>query len=189
MVSFRSQVSAALAAYEPTSDEIGQFAAMQQLAQSAADVLSPRWFAPGHFTVSGFVTDPALAAMVLIRHRRLDRWLQPGGHIEPVDATLVSALVREMKEETGLTDLAPEQPELFDVDVHTVPPYGGQPAHRHYDLRFHLMTRSADLGVSEDVDGAAWVALDDVEHWTDDQSVLRTVRKLCALRTRWLDSR
>lgn len=39
--------------------------------------------------------------VLLIHHRKLDKWIPPGGHIE-ADETPDEALVREMKEELGL---------------------------------------------------------------------------------------
>ncbi|MEN8041330.1 MAG: hypothetical protein ABFR95_07475, partial [Actinomycetota bacterium] len=52
----------------------------------------PMWprseFEPGHFTASGFVTSPDGEALLLIHHGKLDRWLQPGGHIDPEDASV-----------------------------------------------------------------------------------------------------
>ncbi len=75
---------------------------MSVLARSPGDVLSSMHFDPGHFTASGFVTDPTNSRMLVIHHRRLDMWLQPGGHVEPTDPTLLAAAVREVLEETGV---------------------------------------------------------------------------------------
>jgi len=148
---------------------------MRTLACDGGDVLSATWFDPGHFTVSGFVTDQSISSLVLIHHRRHRRWLQPGGHIDPEDATLVEALRREIAEETGVTELAPERPALFDVDIHDIPARGEQPPHLHLDLRFHVVTRTTELAPSPEVAGAEWVTLGNVVRWTDDLSVLRLI--------------
>ena len=60
-------------------------------------------FVPGHFTASGFVVSPDGSSLLLIHHRRLDRWLQPGGHIDPEDASPIAAAAREVTEETGVS--------------------------------------------------------------------------------------
>ena len=61
----------------------------------------------GHLTVSGFIFSRDGDSVLMLRHRALGRWLQPGGHLEPSDPSLAYALFREVCEETGLaaTDL------------------------------------------------------------------------------------
>ena len=39
---------------------------------------------------------------VKIRHKTLDKWLLPGGHIEPEDSSLLGASLRELEEEAGI---------------------------------------------------------------------------------------
>lgn len=86
-----------------------------------------------HVTGSAFVV--GRRGVVLLRHRRLGIWLQPGGHIDPGETPWEAAL-REAREETGL-DLAPidfdapGRPRLAHVDVHA----GGR-GHTHLDLRY-----------------------------------------------------
>ncbi len=169
-----------LETYVATPAESRDLAEMLALARSPHDVLSRYWFDPGHFTISGFVTDAAVSHLVLIHHGKLGAWLQPGGHIEPDDVTLAATLTREIEEETGLRDLTPASPALFDVDVHRIPAHGSEPAHRHFDLRFHLAAPMDDLAATDEVIGAAWVPLAEVASWTDDRSVRRAVAKLLA---------
>ncbi len=90
---------------------------------------------PVHVTGSGIVT--GRRGVVLLRHRRLGVWLQPGGHIDPGE-TPWDAARRESEEETGLavafTDVLPDGvPLLVHVDVHA----GGK-GHTHLDLRYLL---------------------------------------------------
>src|SRR5436189_3883564 len=58
-------------------------------------------FTPGHITTSGLVLSPAADRILILHHRRLDRWLLPGGHVEPGDPTLDAAPAREVFEENG----------------------------------------------------------------------------------------
>ena len=55
-----------------------------------------------HFTGSAIVVDEAGARTLLVHHAKSGAWFQPGGHIEPGDATLAEAALREAREETGL---------------------------------------------------------------------------------------
>ena len=52
-----------------------------------------------HFTVTGFIVHKNKVA--LHWHKHVKKWLPPGGHIE-IDEDPVSAVHREVKEETGL---------------------------------------------------------------------------------------
>jgi hypothetical protein len=89
---------------------------------------------PGHFTGSAWLVDRTGQRVLLTHHRKLDRWLQLGGHADG-DGDLAGVALREAEEESGLTDLVVE-PEIFDLDRHVIPARGNEPEHWHYDVRF-----------------------------------------------------
>lgn len=92
----------------------------------------------GHMTASAWVLDRTHTHAAMIHHRKLDRWLQPGGHVEDGDASWWAASQREVSEEIGLTQFLAQDDDshLFDVDVHAIPARGDVPTHFHYDIRF-----------------------------------------------------
>jgi len=98
----------------------------------------PRWWdrenTRGHVTASAWVIDPDDRSILLVHHRKLDRWLQPGGHLED-EQSIHAAAEREAREETGLTDLRWRTTNIFDLDIHTIPERQGFPAHQHFDVR------------------------------------------------------
>jgi 8-oxo-dGTP pyrophosphatase MutT (NUDIX family) len=115
-------------------DERGNVAATLALIDSPAPC-SRGTFTPGHLTASGFVINIEARRVLLHHHRRLGRWLQMGGHIEP-DESPASAALRESREESGIEDLTLVTGRIFDVDVHLIPAGRGEPEHRHFDLRY-----------------------------------------------------
>ncbi len=115
----------------------------------------------GHFTGSAFVVSGDGARVLLTHHRKLDRWLQLGGHADG-DRDLGAVALREAQEESGLTGLRLD-PELFDIDVHEIPARGDEPAHLHFDARFVVHAELAeDFIVSDESHGLAWWPIADL---------------------------
>lgn len=184
---------AALRAFPPADAlEAAHRDAMVALAGAGPAALRRDHWEPGHFTASAFVLSPEREALLLIFHGKLDRWLQPGGHLEPGDLDPLAAARREVGEETGLGELellGADGPAsgldggavpFFDLDVHVIPARKADPAHRHFDLRFLFRARSRALVAGDDAVAARWVPLDEVPTVGTDESVLRAHRKLLA---------
>ena len=133
---------------------------------------------PIHVTGSAIVVGPR--GVVLLRHKRLGFWMQPGGHIDPGESPWEASL-REAREETGLVvsfaDLDEDGlPRLVHVDVHP----GGR-GHTHLDLRYVLDGGDADPvpqpGESQHVAWFDWAEA--VERAGDDRlkALLRSLAK------------
>ena len=176
----RAQLHDALRRYEPLDALEAQHRArmLALIADEDEDPFAGTRYAPGHFTASAFVTSPDRAELVLIHHRKLGLWLQPGGHIEPADASVLDAARREVLEEVGIADLELDHEGLFDVDVHAIPARREALAHEHFDVRFLFRARTRAFAASDEVLSAKWVALAELESSGTDESVLRAARKL-----------
>jgi 8-oxo-dGTP pyrophosphatase MutT (NUDIX family) len=109
----------------------------------------------GHLTGSALVVDTTGSRTLLLLHRKLGRWFQPGGHADG-DTNLVAVAHREATEETGVAGLW-VLPEPIDVDVHRVAPPGEVP-HLHLDTRFLVVAPdgSVEQGNEESL-GLRWV--------------------------------
>ena len=110
----------------------------------------------GHFTASAWLVSGDGRRALLTHHRKLDRWLQLGGHADG-DRDLGRAALREAMEESGLPGLRLEDDAIFDLDRHRIPQHGGVPAHWHYDVRY-LVRASEDevFMVSDESHALAW---------------------------------
>lgn len=137
-------------------------------------------YVPGHFTASAFVLDGNAERVLLVHHKKLLRWLQPGGHVEPTDADVVAAARREVIEETGVASLTPVGTGLFDLDIHAIPVLGDKPSHLHFDLRVLFRASTEDVQPNDEVTAIRWARLDELTDVTDDESVLRVAHKLRA---------
>src|SRR5271168_5229239 len=90
---------------------------------------------PGHFTGSALVVNADGSQVLLHHHRKLDRWLQFGGHCDG-DEDILHVARREALEESGVEGLVVASERPFDLDIHEIPAHGGDPVHFHYDVRF-----------------------------------------------------
>ncbi|MBL8800645.1 MAG: NUDIX hydrolase [Planctomycetes bacterium] len=126
----------------------------------------------GHLTASALIVDSTLTCALLTHHRKLDRWLQMGGHCDG-DANLAGVALRECIEESGIADLA-VLPTPFDLDIHPIPARPGEPEHLHYDTRFVVVAPAgAQFVVSDESHALAWVRPDELERYAVDDSVRR----------------
>jgi 8-oxo-dGTP pyrophosphatase MutT (NUDIX family) len=172
----RTDLLDALAAYRP--EDAGEEAVLLRF---RAFLARPDPFfrgdAEGHVTASAIVVLPPGDRIVLVSHRKLGGWLQPGGHVEPEDESVFGTALREVREETGLDRLeSPLGRSILDLDVHAIPAFGDEPPHFHYDVRFLLTSEDGD----QLADGAAGFALDAIALVDRDGSLERAVRKAVA---------
>ncbi|MFA5683025.1 MAG: NUDIX hydrolase [Lysobacteraceae bacterium] len=116
---------------------------------------------PGHFTGSAWLVSADGRRTLLTHHRKLRRWLQPGGHADG-EVDLPAVALREASEESGLAGLLGEH-EIFDIDRHLIPARGVEPAHWHYDVRYVIRaTADERYAVSEESLDLAWRAIEEV---------------------------
>ena len=112
-------------------------------------------FTPGHMTATACVLHPDGDRFLLVHHKRLDRWLFPGGHVEAEDAAIWDTARREAVEETGVS-LASETPWLVGIDVHGIPGKKHEPYHLHHDMIFWFRATADALVVTEETRAVVW---------------------------------
>lgn len=130
----------------------------------------------GHLTGSAWLVSADGARILLTHHRKLDRWLQLGGHADGA-SDMASVALREAEEESGLTDLSVE-PEIFDLDRHWIPEYDEMPGHWHYDMRFVVQANGGEeFAVSEESHALAWREISEIAADVDADASLQRMAK------------
>ncbi|MFD3756710.1 NUDIX hydrolase [Streptomyces sp. NPDC058622] len=118
-----------------------------------------------HVTVGALLVRDG-AEVLLIEHRAYQLTLQPGGHLEPTDTTLLGAALRELSEETGIDPelVIPVSAHPAYIEFGQVParPAKDEPDHYHLDVGYAFATAEAEVGTIQEseVSGAAWYPLD-----------------------------
>jgi 8-oxo-dGTP pyrophosphatase MutT (NUDIX family) len=149
-----------------------------ELVSSSADACMRSRLA-GHLTGSAWLVSADGRKALLMHHRKLDRWLQPGGHADG-DWDLAAVALREAMEETGLPNLHVE-PTIFDLDKHRISARGTEPEHWHYDVRFVVRaTGSQEFSGNTESWQLRWF---DVHHLAQNDGLDESIRRMAH---RWL---
>lgn len=112
---------------------------------------------PSHLTASAVVLSRSLDAVLLVLHRKVGRWLQPGGHVDATDTSLAAAALREAVEETGVAALELVGRAPVRLDRHPAP----CGVEHHLDVQFLVLAEDdAPVLVSEESLEVAWWPVD-----------------------------
>ena len=142
----------------------------------------------GHFTGSAWLVSADGERVLLTHHRKLDRWLQLGGHADG-DRDLANVALREAEEESGLIDLVVE-PDIFDLDMHRIPARGDEPEHWHYDVRYVVRAMGSEqFAISEESLALAWKSIRDIATDVSADVSLRRMAGKWLARGQWIHPR
>jgi 8-oxo-dGTP pyrophosphatase MutT (NUDIX family) len=160
--------------FDPGSDDLARKSRELTLGllNHSAFPFSRHQFSPGHITCTALVAHPREPLVLFIDHHRLRRWLLPGGHVEPEDASLDLAAAREASEETGVQlDSTPAI--LVGIDVHGIPAKGTEPFHLHHDLIWWFQALSDQVQVPDEAHEVMWAGH---SRW-DEPDIAESIRR------------
>jgi 8-oxo-dGTP pyrophosphatase MutT (NUDIX family) len=149
-----------------------------RLLECCPDPFSRHTFTPGHVTCTGLVLAPGRERILLVHHRRLNRWLLPGAQVEPDDDSVAEAARREVVEETGAVLLPGAVAPLIGADVHGIPSSGREPYHLHHDLLFQFHASANELRVSAESHAVTWCMPADFDRYQIPANVRRAYQRI-----------
>ncbi len=138
----------------------------------------------GHITASAVVVNETFDQMLLMHHKKLNIWLQFGGHTDG-NPDVLAVAKKELSEESGIEKARLVSEDIFDLAIHEIPERKDEPEHLHFDIRFLFVVPSTvSFKVNKDEGhDVRWFALDkvnDIEKcWLE-----RVVRKVEAVKTK-----
>lgn len=134
-----------------------------------------------HFCVSVYVFNPDTEKFLLVKHKKLGKWVQPGGHIE-LNEDPEEAAIRETFEETGLH--VKLMGEHYPRETDFIKPLALQrnavkPDHIHVDIVYMAIpTDEGSLSINEkETDGLKWFSLEEI--LDDDFETFDDVKVWC----------
>ena len=165
-------------------DEAGFVARARAFVEANADCFDrDHW--PAHVTGSAWVVSPDRSRVLMMHHRKLNQWFQPGGHADG-DADILRVALRETVEETGLETRHVKllHMEVFDVDVHSIAASEHDPRHEHIDIRFLVeIDDSLPVPGNDESHEVLWVRLNEVSVYNNNRSTWRMTEKTRRLRS------
>tara|TARA_B100000965_G_C19554828_1_gene741702 strand:- start:577 stop:1119 length:543 start_codon:yes stop_codon:yes gene_type:complete len=131
----------------------------------------------GHITCAAWIIDLTNTKALLTHHRKLNKWLQLGGHADG-DSNVHRVAAREAREESGIGSLRLLSKEILDIDIHKIPERKNVPEHLHYDARFLFqVTDNETYQVSNESHDLAWVPIEEIHNYTKEESIIRMIAK------------
>ncbi|MBL7960869.1 NUDIX hydrolase [bacterium] len=168
-----------LACYRASNDEENKLIhATIQFVKTHVNCLE-RNLQTGHITAAAWIVNADRTHVLLTHHRKLNKWLQLGGHADG-DPDVLRVAIREAQEESGIDVFVPVSEDIFDIDIHQIPSFKSDPLHLHYDIRFILEAdMRGTVKVTHESHDVQWIPLNKVQDYTSEASIMRMVKKTC----------
>ena len=129
----------------------------------------------GHLTGSAAIVDYTGKRILIMLHKKLQIWSQPGGHADG-DGNLPRVALREATEETGIDGLEILTPGI-DCDVHAIPARPGEPKHLHLDIRYLIRApRNSVVQRNHESVQMRWLNFSELTQLTSDESTVRLAK-------------
>lgn len=166
-----------LQSYMPTTPEEKVYQQKMLELLQACDDCFLRSCRVGHFTASAFLLNHKKTHALMLHHRKVGNWFQPGGHCDG-DPDVLAVAIKEAQEESGIEEIRPLNPHVFDIDIHLFPTYKDEQAHYHYDVRFVLHAYGDDtLHQNHESKALEWIDVQATKIPNEDPSVKRLFTK------------
>lgn len=140
----------------------------------------------GHLVAGGFVYDKSNKKFLVLYHKELQMYLYPGGHIDQTDTTPLEAAIREVKEETALSNLT--QLNLvnnllipIDIDTHIIPynEYHNLPEHYHFETRYLFTTDTeSDISLDDESSNYKWIDINELAQDPNYGKIVSKIKRL-----------
>ena len=130
----------------------------------------------GHVTSSAWLVDSKGERVLLTHHKKLNKWMQLGGHSDG-DADSLEVALKEAREESGIGSIKPLSKEIFDLDIHKIPATEKEPEHYHYDVRYLLQAEDDNFTISDESNDLRWVGIEDIKSMELEPSVMKMAKK------------
>jgi len=131
----------------------------------------------GHFTASSWLVSSDFSKVLLMHHKKLNRWLQLGGHCDG-DSDVTRVSIKEAQEESGIDNIVLLQENIFDIDIHLIPQIRQELPHYHFDVRFLLKVEGDDtVTINHESNHLKWFDAETRTFPTSNPSVLRMLDK------------
>lgn len=152
-----------------------------------------------HYVSTGYIYDKNTTCFLLIQHKKLGKWLAPGGHLLEGEEPHTGAL-REIWEEIGCagriidlltvphvgTSAVPQLPAPFCILAETIPAGPRDDEHIHIDFIYAVeIDPAAALSLSEaEISHARWVTIEDIEQLDTYENVKQVCRAISRVNSR-----
>lgn len=147
----------------------------------------------GHFTASSWVVNKERTKVLMIYHNIYQSWAWTGGHADG-EADLLNVAIRELKEETGVTDVKVLSPDIFSLEIICVNGHVKRgkyvSSHVHLNVTYLLEVDEKEmLKIKEDENsGVKWIKIEEVEKVVNEKWVEENVyRKINEKLKHWKD--
>ncbi len=124
--------------------------------------------------------------VLTIFHNKLKMYLQPGGHVEEIDNSVLEASLREVKEETGLKELElvkwnKDQEIPAFIESHFIPKNEkkNEDEHWHHDFLYVFETKKSGIVLQlEEVSDFEWVKINDILEKDSESFIAKGLKRI-----------